>query len=240
MYPQGFSYHVGTRFREAPGTERLSRRGDLTHRGGPRNPSRAKETGTNDSNHARRHVGPPRKPNGHATAGSARRTAASPQRPSARTATRPTARPMLQKSAIERHGPDVASVTAALWEQQRGKCYLCGIYLVPGAGSAVALDHDHRCCPAQKSCKYCRRGLACDYCNTLIGLANDDPRAAATDRGQPRSRDRRCHRPAGREACPAGHHPGRCPVRCSPTTRSLKSASLSATSPPRSTTSSAC
>ncbi len=82
---------------------------------------------------------------------------------------------MLHKSAVERHGPDVASVAAALWEKQSGKCYLCGIYLVPGAGSAVVLDHDHRCCPAQKSCQYCRRGLACDYCNTLIGLANDDP-----------------------------------------------------------------
>ena len=82
---------------------------------------------------------------------------------------------MLHKVAAERHGPDVASVTAALWEEQCGKCYLCGIYLVPGAGSAVVLDHDHRCCPAQKSCRYCRRGLACDYCNTLIGLANDDP-----------------------------------------------------------------
>jgi hypothetical protein len=81
---------------------------------------------------------------------------------------------MLHKVAVERHGPDVASVTAALWEQQGGKCYLCGIYLVPDAGSSVVLDHDHRCCPKQKSCQYCRRGLACDYCNTLVGLADDD------------------------------------------------------------------
>lgn len=61
---------------------------------------------------------------------------------------------------------------AAIWETQGGKCYLCGIYLVP---ERAYIDHDHRCCPPNRSCQFCRRGLTCDYCNTLIGLAHDDP-----------------------------------------------------------------
>jgi len=79
------------------------------------------------------------------------------------------------QAAVYRHGPDIAAATAAMWAKQGGKCYLCGIYLVPDAGSYLVLDHDHRCCPEQKSCPYCRRGLACDKCNALIGMADDDP-----------------------------------------------------------------
>lgn len=39
----------------------------------------------------------------------------------------------------------------------------------------VHVDHDHTCCPQGKSCRYCRRGLACHPCNLLIGFARDDP-----------------------------------------------------------------
>lgn len=77
-----------------------------------------------------------------------------------------------RKNAVARHGREVFAVSAAMWEEQGGKCYLCEIYLVP---EAAGVDHDHRCCPRNRSCAYCRRGLACDKCNTLIALADDDP-----------------------------------------------------------------
>jgi hypothetical protein len=60
---------------------------------------------------------------------------------------------------------------AAMWEQQDGRCYLCGTPL----NGKVHVDHDHSCCPQNRSCRICRRGLACSQCNMAIGLANDDP-----------------------------------------------------------------
>lgn len=64
---------------------------------------------------------------------------------------------------------------AALWAAQDGRCYLCGDPL-PEDRSGVVVDHDHRCCPPKRSCSRCRRGLAHHACNTVIGLAGDDPK----------------------------------------------------------------
>ena len=61
----------------------------------------------------------------------------------------------------------------ALWDSQQGRCYLCGEPL-PDDHRTV-LDHDHRCCPRNRSCPRCQRGLVHDWCNRLIGLAEDDP-----------------------------------------------------------------
>jgi hypothetical protein len=63
----------------------------------------------------------------------------------------------------------------ALWDAQQGCCYLCENPLpLPGEGKTV-IDHDHQCCPEGRSCKFCRRGLACNNCNMAIGLAGEDP-----------------------------------------------------------------
>lgn len=62
--------------------------------------------------------------------------------------------------------------TLKLWQEQRGHCYLCGALI---ALEAAQLEHDHRCCPAAKWCRYCVRGVACSSCNTAIGLLRDDP-----------------------------------------------------------------
>jgi hypothetical protein len=61
---------------------------------------------------------------------------------------------------------------ATLWDGQDGRCYLCGEPMTP---EQVHIDHDHRCCPKDHSCIYCRRGLAHASCNQLIGFADDDP-----------------------------------------------------------------
>jgi hypothetical protein len=72
-----------------------------------------------------------------------------------------------------KHGMSPADLTRMRAAQQ-GLCYLCGDPL-PDGRARVAVDHDHRCCPRKKSCEYCRRGLACNRCNLLIGWAKDDP-----------------------------------------------------------------
>lgn len=60
-----------------------------------------------------------------------------------------------------------------MYEAQGGRCYLCGD-LLPADRRQWAIDHDHRC-DEKRSCRYCRRGLACHPCNFLIGHALDNP-----------------------------------------------------------------
>jgi hypothetical protein len=59
------------------------------------------------------------------------------------------------------------------WSEQDGKCYLCGTDL--SEAIRVCIDHDHRCCGPDRSCESCRRGLACVNCNSIVGLARDNP-----------------------------------------------------------------
>jgi hypothetical protein len=69
------------------------------------------------------------------------------------------------------HGADL-SLRAVLWEAQGGKCYLCEEEL--DLDKAV-LDHDHSCCPTNKSCPACRRGIVHRRCNSITGYLGDDP-----------------------------------------------------------------
>ncbi len=78
-----------------------------------------------------------------------------------------------RRDFLRRHGPGIIAAIGTMWTEQDGRCYLCGEPLRPGRD--LHIDHDHSCCPRNKSCSYCRRGLACARCNTLIGLAEDDP-----------------------------------------------------------------
>lgn len=62
-------------------------------------------------------------------------------------------------------------------------CEICGRDIVtkirdPNTGRTRALltmDHDHNCCPGQRSCGLCVRGLLCTQCNCAAGLLGDDP-----------------------------------------------------------------
>lgn len=36
------------------------------------------------------------------------------------------------------------------------------------------IDHDHACCPGQRSCGKCIRGILCQACNMMLGFAKDD------------------------------------------------------------------
>ena len=78
----------------------------------------------------------------------------------------------LENRAKQRHGPDFDPTE--MRNIQSGCCYLCADPLSDD-GRNVNVDHDHSCCSRGKSCRYCRRGLACTRCNTLIGLADDNP-----------------------------------------------------------------
>lgn len=65
---------------------------------------------------------------------------------------------------------------AALWEAQRGLCCYCEQPLPPADSRQVHVDHNHACtCGPKRSCRYCRRGLACQNCNFVVGNAGDDP-----------------------------------------------------------------
>ena len=78
----------------------------------------------------------------------------------------------LANRARQAHGASIATDFTEMRNAQNGCCYLCGD---PLSHEDTNVDHDHSCCPSGKSCRYCRRGLACTRCNTLIGLAGDDP-----------------------------------------------------------------
>lgn len=57
-----------------------------------------------------------------------------------------------------------------LLDRQNGLCAICGN--PPREGRRLSVDHDHDCCPDKgKSCGGCVRGLLCQNCNALLGMA---------------------------------------------------------------------
>lgn len=54
----------------------------------------------------------------------------------------------------------------AMLMAQGGVCAVCKS---PPDKVALAVDHDHKCCPFRKSCGKCVRGLLCAKCNTGLG-----------------------------------------------------------------------
>lgn len=62
----------------------------------------------------------------------------------------------------------------AILAAQGGGCAICSTDS-PGGSGGWHTDHDHACCPGQKSCGKCIRGLLCVNCNLALGQLKDDP-----------------------------------------------------------------
>lgn len=84
-----------------------------------------------------------------------------------------------QKRQVQRqrsqNGHGGAGEWARMWDAQKGCCYLCRLRFLPD--DKIHVDHDHNCCDSGNntiSCAACRRGLAHEVCNLLIGIAKDD------------------------------------------------------------------
>jgi len=69
-----------------------------------------------------------------------------------------------------------ASQYHALVEKQGNACAICKIS-AEDFGNEWAVDHDHTCCPGEKACGECVRGLLCRNCNIAIGFLKDNTEA---------------------------------------------------------------
>jgi hypothetical protein len=62
-----------------------------------------------------------------------------------------------------------------LLNMQGGRCAGCGKResLRRGKRTRLSVDHDHKCCPGERSCGKCIRGLLCATCNTTLARVHD-------------------------------------------------------------------
>ena len=65
-----------------------------------------------------------------------------------------------------------------MFKKQKGCCKICGNTEIvvdkrTGEPKPLCVDHDHNCCPGEKSCGECIRGLICCRCNVGLGYFLD-------------------------------------------------------------------
>jgi hypothetical protein len=63
----------------------------------------------------------------------------------------------------------------AMVAAQGGRCAICPRVLDTTDRRRMPVDHDHACCPGQRRCGKCTRGVLCPRCNSVLGLVQDDP-----------------------------------------------------------------
>jgi hypothetical protein len=84
----------------------------------------------------------------------------------------------VERIQISKHGMTAAQKAEIAAAQ--GGCAIC--HRTEPSKKGWVVDHDHSCCPGERSCPKCRRGVVCAWCNTILGYAQDSPeilRAAA-------------------------------------------------------------
>jgi len=74
---------------------------------------------------------------------------------------------------LARYGFDRSTVEMMLARQ--GGCAICHTAEPRAMGfrNGWHVDHDHACCPGDRTCGQCVRAIVCADCNKLIGLADD-------------------------------------------------------------------
>ena len=72
--------------------------------------------------------------------------------------------PKNRERRFTRHGISVFHVAAT---------HVCPICQDPAPEKTAKIDHDHSHCPGKRGCALCVRGLVCNRCNALLGLAHD-------------------------------------------------------------------
>jgi hypothetical protein len=82
------------------------------------------------------------------------------------------------KIARRRHLMGTYKITPEQYDEllaeQGGRCAVCDATEGDATGRSLHVDHDHACCPGDRSCGKCVRGLLCKRCNTMLGCADDD------------------------------------------------------------------
>lgn len=77
-----------------------------------------------------------------------------------------------RKYRLSKYGLDEDSYQAILAAQDN-KCAICKREGLNASEKELAIDHDHACCPGNRSCGECVRGLLCQVCNQALGMFQD-------------------------------------------------------------------
>ena len=77
----------------------------------------------------------------------------------------------LRKTRLAHYGL-TPETFAVLFAKQGNACGICQS-LTSGNARDWHIDHDHSCCPPERACDKCRRGILCHLCNVGIGGLGD-------------------------------------------------------------------